>query len=164
MKLYLVQHGLSLSEDIDPEKPLSPQGREQTQGVAEFLKGKNFQVDELWHSPKKRAAQTAQVFSENILCSRIQEREDLNPLDPVKDFPQEIESSDKDLMIVGHLPFLQNLASLLLSGTENNQFISFRNSGVLCLEKADAWKVLWAVTPELLQKDKAEFDGSKFGC
>ena len=164
MKLYLVQHGLSLPEDIDPEKPLSPQGKEQTQGVAEFLKEKNFQVDELWHSPKKRAVETAQIISENVRCSRIQERKDLNPLDPVKDFPQEIESLSKDLMIVGHLPFLQNLASLLLSGREDNQFISVRNSGVLCLEKTDTWKVLWAIIPELLQKDKAEFDGSKFGC
>jgi len=164
MKLYLVQHGLSLPEDIDPEKPLSPQGKEQTQGVAEFLKGKNFQVDELWHSPKKRAVQTALIISENILCSHVQERKDLNPLDPVKDLPREIESSDKDLMIVGHLPFLQNLASLLLGGTKDNQFISFRNSGVLCLEHTDAWKVLWSVIPDLLLGSKADFDGSKFGC
>jgi len=164
MKLYLVQHGLSLPEDIDPEKPLSPQGKEQTQGVAEFLKAKNFQVDELWHSPKKRAVQTAQIFSENIQCSPIQERKDLNPLDPVKDFPQEIVSLDKDLMIVGHLPFLQKLSSLLLSGTEDNQFISLRNSGVLCLEYTDAWKILWAVIPDLFLASKADFDSSRFGC
>jgi len=163
MELYLVQHGLSLPEDVDPEKPLSSQGKEQTRRVAEFLKGKNFQVDGLWHSPKKRAVQTAQIISENILCSYILERKDLNPLDPVKDFPQEIESQNKNLMIIGHLPFLQKLASLLLSGTEDNQFISFRNSGVLCLEYTGAWKVLWAVIPELLE-GKAGFDSSKFGC
>ena len=76
---------------------------------------------------------------------------------------QEIESQNKNLMIVGHLPFLQKLASLLLSGTEDNQFISFRNSGVVCLEYTGAWKVLWAVIPELLE-GKAGFDSSKFGC
>jgi len=164
MKLYLVQHGLSLPEDVDPEKPLSHQGKEQARRAAEFLKAKSLQVDELWHSPKKRAVQTALIISENILCSHIQERKDLNPSDPVKDLPQEIESLSKNLMIVGHLPFLQKLASLLLSGREDSQFISFRNSGVICLEHTDAWKVLWAVIPELLQGDKAEFDGSKFGC
>ncbi|MDH5705283.1 MAG: phosphohistidine phosphatase SixA [Candidatus Aminicenantes bacterium] len=150
MNLYLVQHGLSLPEDVDPEKPLSPLGKEQTQGVMDFLKGKKIKVDELWYSPKKRAVQTAQIISENILCSHIQERKDLNPLDPVKDFPQEIESLSKDLMIVGHLPFLQKLASLLLSGREDHQFISFRNSGVICLEHTDGWKFLWAAIPELL--------------
>jgi phosphohistidine phosphatase len=80
--------------------------------------------------------------------------------------PGEIETLEKDLMIVGHLPFLQKLASFLLSGTEGNQFISFRNSGVICLEYTDAWKLLWAVVPELLEKGRtpAEFDSSKFGC
>jgi phosphohistidine phosphatase len=150
MKLYLIQHGISLPEEKDPEKSLSPEGKDETQQTAEFLKSKNIEVDAVWHSPKQRAAQTAQIIINSIFCSEIQERDDLNPLDSVENFPEEIKSSNKNLMIIGHLPFLQKLASLFLSGSETNQFISFRNSGVVCLEYTDTWKIYWMVTPFLL--------------
>jgi len=150
MKLYLIQHGISLPEEKDPEKSLGPEGKEETQRTAEFLKTKNIEIDAVWHSPKLRAIQTAQIIVNSILSSEIKERDDLNPLDPVETFPEEIKSLDKNLMIIGHLPFLQKLASLLLSGSYTNQFISFKNSGVVCLEYTDTWKVAWMVTPALL--------------
>lgn len=150
MKLYLIQHGIALPEEKDPEKSLSPEGKEETQRTAEFLKTKNIEVDAVWHSPKLRAAQTAQIIANSILCPEIKERDDLNPLDSVENFPQEIKSLNKNLMIIGHLPFLQKLASLLLSRSETNQSISFKNSGVVCLEYTDNWKISWMVTPSLL--------------
>lgn len=150
MRLYLIQHGISLPEEKDPEKSLSQEGKEQTQKVAEFLKTKSVKVDAIWHSPKLRAIQTAQIISKSIFCPEIRERNDLNPLDSVEKFPEEIQSLNKDLMIVGHLPFLQKLASLLLSGSETNQFISYKNSGAVCLEYTDTWKIAWMVTPELM--------------
>lgn len=166
MKLYLVQHGLSLPEEVDPEKSLSPEGEAASRNIASFLKEKNIRVDQVWHSSKKRAVQTAQIMAESLSSPETQERKGLNPMDPVGDFPGEIEALNKDLMIVGHLPFVQKLVSLLLSGTEDKDLISVRNSGVICLEHTDSWKVLWAVIPELLegQGSQAEFDSSKFGC
>jgi len=160
MKLYLVQHGLSLPEEVDSEKSLSPEGEAESRKIAAFLREKNIRVDRVWHSSKKRAAQTAQIMAENVSCPETQERKNLNPMDPVGDFPGEIEALKKDLMIVGHLPFVQKLASLLLSGTEDKDLISVRNSGIICLEYTDSWKVLWTVTPELLegQGSQAEFD------
>ena len=166
MKLYLVQHGLSLPEEVDSEKSISPEGEAASRNIALFLKEKNIRVDQVWHSSKKRAVQTAQIMAESLSSPETQERKGLNPMDPVGDFPGEIESLNKDLMIVGHLPFVQKLASLLLSGTEDKDLVSVRNSGVICLEHTDSWKVLWTVTPELLegQGSQAEFDSSKFGC
>lgn len=166
MKLYIVQHGISLSEEVDPEKSLSSNGEEHSRKIAEFLREKSVRVDTIWHSPKKRAVQTAHILSETAAIPEIQERKDLSPMDPVGHIPEEIEPLSKNLMIVGHLPFLQKLVSLLLSGTEDNRFISIKNSGVICLEHTDSWKVLWAVTPELLEKQKGEagFDSSRFGC
>jgi len=150
MRLYLIQHGLSLPEEKDPEKSLSPEGKKQTQEAVEFLKGKNIKVDCIWHSTKLRSVQTAQIISKQISCSEIQERNDINPLDPVGGFPEKIQSFNNDLMIVGHLPFLQKLASLLLAGSENYQFISFKNSGVVCLEYSEVWKIVLMVIPELI--------------
>ncbi|MBA7655004.1 hypothetical protein ES703_62901 [subsurface metagenome] len=166
MKLYLVQHGLSLPEEVDPEKSLSPKGEAKSKKSAAFLREKNIRVGHIWHSSKKRAVQTAQIMAESLSSPETQERKGLNPMDPVGDFPGEIEALKKDLMIVGHLPFVQKLASLLLSGTGDKNLISVRNSGIICLEHTDSWKVLWIVTPELLegQGSQAEFDSSKFGC
>jgi len=150
MKLYLIQHGISLPEEKDPEKSLSLEGKEETQRTAEFLKTKNIKADAVWHSPKLRTIQTAEIVANSILCSEIKERNDLNPLDSVENFPEEIKPLNKNLMIIGHMPFLQKLASLLLSGSETNQLISFKNSGVICLEYTDTWKIAWMVTPFLL--------------
>ncbi|MGD2246183.1 MAG: phosphohistidine phosphatase SixA [Candidatus Aminicenantes bacterium] len=166
MKLYLVQHGLSLSGEVDPEKSLSPEGESESRKIAAFLKEKNVRVDLVWHSSKKRAVQTARIMAEMISRPETQERKDLNPMDPVGSFPGRIEKLNKDLMIVSHLPFVQKLAALLLSGAEEKEMISVRNSGIVCLEHTDSWKVLWAVIPELLEGkgSPAEFDSAKFGC
>jgi phosphohistidine phosphatase len=149
MNLYLIQHGLSLPEEQDPKRPLSPEGEEQTQKIAEFLKARKIKVDCIWHSSKLRAIQTAQIISESLPCPEIHERNDLNPLDSVSKFPEEIKSLNKNLMIVGHLPFLEKLAALLLTGTEGYKIIAFKNSGIVCLECTDAWKLAWIVAPEL---------------
>lgn len=166
MKLYLVQHGLSQPKEVDPERPLSPEGEAESRLTADFLKEKNIRVSRIWHSPKKRAVQTARVMAESLASPETQERNDLNPLDPVGSLTEEIVSSDRDLMIVGHLPFLQKLTSLLMTGTEDDELVSVRNSGVICLEYTDSWRVLWAVIPELLvgQGRDVGFDSSKFGC
>ncbi len=150
MKVYLVQHGLSVPEEKDPQKPLSEEGRDETQKTARFLKAENINVKNLWHSKKVRAIQTAQIIAQYIGCEDIAERGDLGPNAPVDKIKAEIESFESDLMVVGHLPFLQKLASLLLFGVEDNDSISFKNSGIICLEHQEKWKLLWEITPDLL--------------
>jgi len=53
-------------------------------------------------------------------------------------------------MLVGHLPHLQRLAGLLLSGDAEREVIRFRNGGVICLEKTEqGWAICWQVNPTL---------------
>ncbi len=150
MKLYLIQHGLAQPKEWDPLKPLSPEGEAQTEKTAEFLKRIGLKVDTLWHSPKHRAVQTARIIDERINCGHIQERDDLNPLDSVSKMPELIRQEGRDLMIVGHLPFLEKLVSLLLTDSEENQPVQFSNSGLICLEYEERWRLVWAVTPDLV--------------
>ncbi|MFH1338650.1 MAG: phosphohistidine phosphatase SixA [Candidatus Omnitrophota bacterium] len=150
MKLYLVQHGLALPEEKDSRKPLSPEGKDTTQKVGKFLDTKGVKVECIWHSEKLRSIQTAQVLSECISYPRTEKRKDLNPSDPVDRFYTEFLKINKDFMIVGHLPFLQKLASLLLTGSEGLELVSFRYSAVLCLEYRDKWKISWFITPEMI--------------
>lgn len=150
MRLYLVRHGKAQPKEKDPNKSLSTPGRSLTRKTGLFLKEKQFIVEEIWHSPKKRSAETAEILGRNLGCGQLEERKDLNPDDPVKKFSKEIKELNKELMIVGHLPFLQKLASLLLSGSEKHDFVEFENSGVLCMEYDENWKILWCVMPKLM--------------
>ena len=148
MKLYLIQHGLALSKEEDPERPLSALGKAQTQRTAEYMKSRSIKVDAIWHSTKLRAVQTAEIIAEALANEEIQARDDMNPLDTVEKFPGEILASNKDIMIIGHLPFLQKLASRLLIGSEESKIILFKNSGVVSLDYEEKWKIDWLVRPE----------------
>ncbi|MBU0683343.1 MAG: phosphohistidine phosphatase SixA [Candidatus Omnitrophota bacterium] len=150
MKLYLIQHGLSVSEDVDPQKPLSEEGKAQTEKAARLLKAERVNVENLWFSKKMRAVQTAQIISQYVTPSNARERDDLKPNDPVDKFPGEIKNLAGDLMIVGHLPFLKKLTVLLLCGKDEGDIISFKNSGIICLGHMDKWRIEWYLTPDLL--------------
>ncbi|MFC1755398.1 phosphohistidine phosphatase SixA [Thermoproteota archaeon] len=150
MRLYLVQHGQALFREQDPERSLSDEGVAQTQKIADFFKGKDLSVDIIWHSQKARAIQTAHILSNVISHQTIEERHDLNPMDSADMVAQELIGLNKDVMIVGHLPFLQKLASLLLTGRQGLDIISFRYSAVVCLEFQEEWKVLWFLTLDLV--------------
>jgi len=55
-------------------------------------------------------------------------------------------------MIVGHLPFLGKLASLLLTGCESANTVAFKQGGIVCLSRSELkqWQINWMVTPEIL--------------
>ena len=72
----------------------------------------------------------------------------MNPLDTVEKFPERILAANKDIMIIGHLPFLQKLADRLLSGSEESKIIAFKNSGLVSLDYDDNWTIGWMVSPE----------------
>ena len=49
-------------------------------------------------------------------------------------------------------PHLERLTSLLLTGNPDRRPVSFRNGGVVCLEKSGAtWSLVWAIVPDLLR-------------
>ena len=152
MKLYLVQHGVSRPKDEDPQQGLSLEGRTQAKKMAEHLASKGITVGVVYHSPKLRAKQTAEVFAEAIRPGTLQEDDTLKPLDDVSLWVERLNNTDEDTMLVGHLPHLQRLASLLLANDPDAQTVVFRNAGVVCLERTSEgkWQLRWALVPELL--------------
>ncbi len=54
MALYLVQHGLSLSKDQDPEQGLTETGIDEVKLIAQVAKGYQVVVGTIFHSEKKR--------------------------------------------------------------------------------------------------------------
>lgn len=153
MRLYLVQHGESKSEDVDPARGLTDKGLADVRKVAAFLRPSKISVAAVWHSGKTRAAQTAEALVPVMNVVRGVVRHDgLAPKDPVEVVAESVTPLSEDLMLVGHLPFLSKLASLLVAGSESADVAAFKMGGVVCLERdpSGVWRIRWMVTPELL--------------
>ena len=153
MKLYLVQHGNAFSKDVDPQRGLTEKGRSDVEQTAAFLEPLNLSVCNLWHSGKTRAVLTAEILAGVIKSdSGIIEHEGLGPNDDVAKIRDEVVSRDEDIMIVGHLPFLDRLASLLIAGSETTKVAVFQQGGVVCLESSEdnVFAVCWMVTPGIV--------------
>lgn len=150
MKLYLVQHGEATPKEADPNRALTKKGKEDVFRMAKFLKKVGIKVIATWHSEKLRAIQTAQILGKAVSVEIIKQ-EGLAPNDPIDSWLEELNTRIKDVMMVGHLPFLQRLASLLLVGDESSRLIAFRPGGVVCLErKEEKWSLVWMVPTELV--------------
>lgn len=154
MKIYLVRHGEATSKAADSRRPLTAQGRQDVEKMAAFVKGLDLQVEEIRHSGKTRAAQTAEILGAALAPSGgVVEGVDLDPNDPVKPLKRELSKRDEDLMVVGHLPFLARLASELLGATKSKQVVTFPPAGMACLERGEdgTWSVCWVTGPDLLR-------------
>ena len=153
MKLYLVRHGEVSTGGVFSNPLLSEKGKADVFKMAEFLKKASVKIGILWHSRKGRAVQTAQILAEiiNVNKKKVIEKEELSPTAPVNNLVKQIIKENTDLMIVGHLPFLQKLSSLLLVNSEYEELVRFPCGGIVCLKKeSDKWYLLWEVIPELI--------------
>jgi phosphohistidine phosphatase len=150
MKLYLVQHGEAKSEQEDPQRGLTSKGENEIKKVAALAKHLDLTPSIIYHGGKTRAEQTAGIIA-RALSSPVEATTGLGPMDNVRPWADKINQSDKDLMLVGHLPFMEKLASLLITGDEEVRPVLFRYGAVNCLKKKDdgKWAVRWILTPEM---------------
>jgi phosphohistidine phosphatase len=151
MRLYLVQHGETVAEEVDPARPLSPSGQADVARIAAFLAAGAVRVGRIEHSGKRRAEQTAQILGA-ALGSAAEARAGLNPMDPTDGVAHEAAAGDEDVMLVGHLPFMAKLASRLVAGREDAGMVAFQPGTIVCLERADEprWTIAWMLRPHVL--------------
>lgn len=152
MKIYLVRHGQANSADIDPEKGLSKSGKIEIKKVAESIRHLKINVKEIWHSGKVRARQTAEILASTVSSSNgLIEKSGLNPNDDVKPVIDEIKAVNSDIMLVGHLPFMAKLASMMLVSNENKCNITFSTGALACFNyDKDSFSLDWFIYPGLI--------------
>ena len=152
MALFLVQHGKSLPKEKDPDQGLSKEGLAETQAMAELAQENYVQVMRILHSGKKRALQTAEIFMKVLEPEAgIIRTAGLAPLDDVSAFAATLDN-EEDIMVIGHLPFMEKLVSYLVSGSSERPVVKFQNSGIICLDTediSDPWFIRWAQYPPL---------------
>ncbi len=151
MSLYLVQHGRSLPEEVDPGKGLSPEGRADVERIAGTAKHYGVHVSEIWQSGKKRARETAEIMHSVVGSDRgIVEKSGMDPKDDVVPFWGMV--PDDDIMLVGHMPFMSRLASFLVTGSVDRPIMKFQNGGIVCLGRepdSKMWIIRWTLMPAI---------------
>jgi phosphohistidine phosphatase len=152
MALYLVQHGKSLPADVDPDQGLSAEGVAETERMARMAQDAGLKIKAILHSGKLRARRTAEILAASLAPPEgTNLSQGLNPLDDVQPWRTCLNPS-ADLMLVGHLPFMERLAALLVSGSLEKPVIKFQNSGIVCLDQDPSsihWVIRWALVPKL---------------
>ena len=152
MALFLVQHGKSLPKDIDPEKGLSDEGISEVQRIAEVAAGYGCMVGKISHSGKKRAKQTAEIFASLLKPENgVEEIRGINPLDDVAALTGTLDAED-NVMLVGHLPFMERLTSYLIIGSTEPSVFRFQNGGIVRLDRkpdTQKWIIKWTLMPNI---------------
>ena len=148
MWLYLVQHGEAASEDEDPERPLTERGVVDVHRVARKAAESGIVTAvQVIHSGKTRARQTAEAWGQ-ALGVPVDQGNDLSPRADASIWAMRVAAQEEDLMLVGHLPHLAELAGLLLAGDKQRTIVAFQQGDLVGLQQIDGrWSVSLVLPP-----------------
>ncbi len=143
-----MQHGEAVPAETDPHRPLSEEGRRSVAAVAAHAAAHAVHIERIVHSTKLRAEQSAGLLAEALGCSDVRAAAGLAPndsvqaaaaalIDPVASSVRHEPGDPAALAVVGHLPSLDRLASLLVTGDPDAHVIAFRNAGLVRLVPTD---------------------------
>lgn len=145
MKMYLMRHGDYASSDLS--KALTRKGMEDVRHMAEHLKDLKADIQMIWHSPTRRAQETAQILGEVIECEAFREMEELTPNAIPRRILQEINSSDRDTAVISHLPLIPRLLSELFPDDGISISSVFPTAAVAVIEcQENQWSFLEMIT------------------
>lgn len=149
MRLYLVQHGEAKSKDVDPDRPLTEVGRETTEKIAGLASRLGLEIEVIRQSGKTRARQTAEIFGKALSPGEgVVAADGLGPVDDVAQAARTFKDGEENVMLVGHLPFMEKMVAYLTTGDPEKEVIEFHNSGIVCLEgSGEDWAVSWQLLP-----------------
>ncbi len=153
MELYLVQHGEATPKEVDPARPLTERGQVEVRRVAHAAHVAGVTVSTIYHSGKLRAQQTAEILAKELhVAEAPSSLEGLSPNDDPDIVGRALDSLRPPVMLVGHLPHMSRLCSLLVVGDPEQHPVRFRMGGIVCLVKdgSGVWCVGWMLTPEIV--------------
>lgn len=153
MDLYLVQHAQAVPKQQNPQRPLTEEGRHAADVVASACGRLGLTVQQIWHSGKTRAEQTATILAGTLSPPEgVVQVAGLGPRDDVQPVARRLERGTQPVLLVGHLPFLERLAAYLLTGDPECTVVQFTNASVVCLvREGTRWQVRWILTPEIAE-------------
>ncbi|MFO1129193.1 MAG: phosphohistidine phosphatase SixA [Rhodospirillales bacterium] len=156
MFLYLLQHGEAVPETVDPERPLTPQGRQDIERIGDFLAEAGVEVGRILHSGKLRTRMSADIIAAKLGSSPvIEEQKRIMPGDS-PEWLRDVAVTWKDnILVIGHHPFMGRFVSRLVLGKEMPVVVDFTPGAIVCLARrgaTGAWFISWMLTPPLLHR------------
>lgn len=140
MRLLLIRHADAGDRDAaqwpdDTHRPLTPRGERRHRKVSKRLRKLGLVPTLLLTSPWRRAWQTAEITAEEVNCPAPVATEALATPPTIARIGSAIGSRPPDAVValVGHEPWLSELAARLLTGKADGMAIDFPKSGVLGL-------------------------------
>ncbi len=146
-----MQHGEAEPEGVDPARPLTLRGREEVARVARTARKMGVHPERILHSGKLRALETAEILARELgLEGRVKQAEGLAPKDDPRQVLPTIEAAEQGLVLVGHLPHLSRLTSLLLLGDSEREVVAFTMGALVSLVTGSdgGWRLRWIIPPE----------------
>ncbi|HET8622699.1 MAG TPA: histidine phosphatase family protein [Gemmatimonadales bacterium] len=142
MLLLLVRHAHAGDRDPsqwpdDTQRPLSDKGRKTHAKVARTLRNLELTPELLLTSPWLRAMQTAEIMHDVMLlpqppvpCDALADEPDLAAI-AAEAGPR---GERAVVALVGHSPWMEEIAALLLTGSDRGVKIDFPKSGVIAMD------------------------------
>ncbi len=142
MRAYLVRHGEAKSAEVDPERGLTDAGIDRVRRVASRAVGDlDVRPARIFHSEKARARQTAEIWAE-LTGVAAEQANDLAPNDDPVKWATRLDTEGEDVMLVGHLPHVERLVGLLVSGDPDRTLVGFPAGALVVVEHGDdGWSV-----------------------
>ncbi len=141
MRLLLIRHADAGDQDPtrwpdDSQRPISPRGERRHRKVAKRLRKMDLVPTLLLTSPWRRAWQTAELMARELDCPAPVATDALAAPPTLARISGAIgqRADDAIVALVGHEPWLGELAARLLAGRADALAIDFPKSGVLGLE------------------------------
>lgn len=153
MHVYLIRHAHAEDGSRDALRPLSSKGHRQIRAMGRWLgKARAIEAEEFWHSPLRRAAETAALLARRMKAKvPLLEVSGLKPQDDPDVILRRLKHTEVPVAIVGHDPHLSALASLLVTGSAEPPRFRLKKCAVIRLDLSGAgWWVRWQISPELL--------------
>lgn len=140
MRLLLIRHADAGERDPDrwPDdslRPLTEKGERRHQKVAKRIRKLGLRPTLLLSSPWKRAWQTAEITAEELGCSPPVATDVLASPPSLARISSAVGSRDAEdvVALVGHDPWISELAARLLTGQPNGLNVDFPKSGIMLL-------------------------------
>lgn len=161
MNIYILRHGLAVERGTagfkkDSDRPLTPKGKQRLWRIAEAMEAMELQFDAILSSPYLRAMQTAEIIAEAFELRR--KLTFANALVPGGNprlliaHINKLEPAPKNLLLVGHEPYLGKLIGMLAAGN-TSMAVDLKKGGLAKLETETlrdgrCAMLAWLVTPK----------------
>ena len=158
MIAYLVRHGIAHPDrgGGDFDRSLTEDGiSRMRQVVAGLRRAMKVRPAAICSSPLRRTVQTAELISEGLDIPDLMLCDWLAPDGNPEEFRAARQSAPDAVILVGHQPGLGELASRMLTGTDDLAFLPFKKGGAACIQLPESdsrGQLQWFMTPAQLSR------------